>query len=212
MLKLDNVTFIIIDCIDLSRAKNTIKFCLKKAKFFEAKLLTHLKTIDEFYEYSIVSIDNINSIQNLSYFCIKKLNNYFDTNFVLLGQYDGYILHEDMWSDEFLEYDYIGAPWPEFLIKEGPKIYNVGNGGFSLRSKKLQTILQEDDNIILDNLEDVAICRLNRPYLENEYGIRFAPYEVAEKFSFEYISYYNQPIKKTFGVHNFMLPPWHNKI
>ena len=36
------------------------------------------------------------------------------------------------WRPEFLDYDYIGAVWPHVLDK-----YNVGNGGFSLRSKAL---------------------------------------------------------------------------
>ena len=30
---------------------------------------------------------------------------------------DGFIVHPEMWRDEFLKYDYIGAPWP--LPKEG---------------------------------------------------------------------------------------------
>lgn len=210
MINLPNLTFLIVDCLNLDRAINTLNFCNKKILFYESKVLTNLENAK--VKNSLVKIREINSKKDFSYFCMKELNDYFKTDYVLIGQYDGYILHEDMWDDEFLDYDYIGAPWPDFLIKEGPKNYNVGNGGFSLRSKKLQTILQKDNNIILHEAEDIAICRLNRPYLENEYGIKFAPLEVAEKFSFEYISYYEQPFRKTFGVHNFELPPWHLNI
>ena len=38
------------------------------------------------------------------------------------------------WRDEFLEYDYIGAPWN---VPAGSR-NNIGNGGFSLRRKFLE--------------------------------------------------------------------------
>ena len=208
MLNLDKVTFIIVDCVDYQRAKKTLEFCNKKVNFKVSKILTHFHNND----FNCQKIREIKTKLEYSHFCIKDLNSYFETDFVLLGQYDGYVLHENLWDNEFYKYDYIGAPWPDFMIKFGPKKYNVGNGGFSLRSKKLQNILQNDPNIILDEAEDVAICRINRPYLETEYGIKFAPYEIAEKFSFEYVSYYDQPMKKAFGVHNFSLPPDYMQI
>lgn len=208
MITLDKITFIIVDCVDYHRAKDTIEFCRKKVNFASIKLLTNFNYNDSYVQ----KIKPITTKEQYSYFFIKELNSFFDTEYVIMGQFDGYVMNEDMWDDEFYNYDYIGAPWPDFLIKHGPKKYNVGNGGFSLRSKKLQKILQEDRNIRLDDAEDIAICRINRPYLEIEYDIKFAPYEVAERFAFEYISYYDQPMKKTFGVHNFSLPPWHNSM
>lgn len=42
---------------------------------------------------------------------IKELNKYIETDYVLIVQYDGFILNPKAWMDEFLEYDYIGAPW-----------------------------------------------------------------------------------------------------
>ena len=35
--------------------------------------------------------------------------------------------------DTFLQYDYIGAPWP---VNQDDNLYGVGNGGFSLRTKE----------------------------------------------------------------------------
>lgn len=61
-------------------------------------------------------------------FCIKELWKYFDTSHMLMLQPDGYIIHPELWDDKWLEYDYIGAPWPDGRL---------GCGGFSLRSKKL---------------------------------------------------------------------------
>ncbi len=42
---------------------------------------------------------------------IKRINSYVATPFALVIQYDGFILNPDAWRDEFLDYDYIGAPW-----------------------------------------------------------------------------------------------------
>lgn len=84
---------------------------------------------------------------------IKELNKYIETSYVLIIQYDGFILNPDAWTDEFLEYDYIGAPW--WYTDD----CNVGNGGFSLRSKKLLEILANDDSILETHPEDHHICR-----------------------------------------------------
>jgi hypothetical protein len=49
------------------------------------------------------------------------------------------IVRPELWSNDFLEYDYIGAPWmysdTSYITDEGEHV-PVGNGGFCLRSKK----------------------------------------------------------------------------
>lgn len=121
----------------------------------------------------------LNSIEAYSEFMIKYLDQVIHTSHALVIQHDGYVLNWEAWKDEWLEYDYIGAPW---WYKDGK---NVGNGGFSLRSKKLIRILAIDPKIELTHPEDHHICRTYRPYLEKEYGIKFAPEEVAKEFSIE---------------------------
>src|ERR1700722_12124880 len=59
------------------------------------------------------------------------------TSHCLTIQYDGFVLDSDMWRAEFLDYDYIGAPWPH-------RGYAVGNGGFSLRSVEMMRYLIEN--------------------------------------------------------------------
>ena len=46
------------------------------------------------------------------------------TSHALMIQFDGYVLSGDRFSDNFLSYDYIGAPWPHY------QSHKVGNGGF----------------------------------------------------------------------------------
>ena len=173
MINLKNVTLVGIDCLNLNRLFKAIEISTEKINFAEIKILSSIKND------KVIKIPKISSIEEYSKFMIKELNNYVDTDYVLIIQYDGFVLNEKAWSDAFLNYDYIGACW-WYSDK-----MNVGNGGFSLRSKKLLTILQKDENILLYHPEDHQICREYGIYLKNEYGIKFAPNEIANIFSIE---------------------------
>jgi hypothetical protein len=114
----------------------------------------------------------------------------------MIAQWDGFIRDVSLWDDEFLKYDYIGAPWPSSVLMPGvPVQFNVGNGGFCIRSKKLLDFVATDSRIINHYLEDVVYAQLNRAYLEMN-GFTFAPFELARKFSWECM-----PDAPSFGVH-----------
>ena len=108
-----------------------------------------------------------------------------------MAQWDGFVLDPDRWEDHFLDFDYIGAPWPQF--HDG---HDVGNGGFSLRSRKLLEACR-DRRFIAEHPEDVSIGRTNRELLENGYGIAFADRAIAARFAFERSS----PGTPAFGFH-----------
>jgi hypothetical protein len=57
-------------------------------------------------------------------------------------QYDGMAANKMHWSDDYYNYDYIGAPWPDRFTWIRPE-EKVGNGGFSLRSMKLIEALRD---------------------------------------------------------------------
>lgn len=130
------------------------------------------------------------SLRRYSYLAVKELNNYVDTDFVMLFQNDGFIDNVGKWTDRFLDYDYIGAPW---WYKDHN---NVGNGGFSIRSKKLLEVLATDKHIEQVVPEDHHICRTYGDYLREHHGIKFAPEELALQFSVEHGVYTDQ-----FGFH-----------
>jgi hypothetical protein len=187
-----------VDCHYYGEAISAIRKSLVQIEPAKALFLSDIRAHNPNFPFEIVNIKKISSKGEYSQFIIKELDKYIETDFVLIIQHDGYVLDPSAWDDGFLEYDYIGAPW---LESDG---YNVGNGGFSLRSKKLQHILATDDFIQSNHsAEDVTICRLYRPYLEEKYGIKFAPEELADKFSFEL----REPCQPTFGFHsNFHKP------
>lgn len=133
-----------------------------------------------------VAINPIQKSDDYSLLMLKGVNEHVHTSHALVVQYDGYVANKNSWTDEFLEYDYIGAPWTGMW---GPK-FDVGNGGFSLRSKRLLEALQDPYikqlPIPHGGSEDVVICFLFRGYLEREHGIKFAPRVLAEQFSIEF--------------------------
>ena len=139
-----------------------------------------IKTFDDYEEYNR--------------FMLKHLYFHIETDFVLSVQFDGFIMNPAAWSEEFLHYDYIGAPWP-CTWKE----YAVGTGGFSLRSKRLLKALQDDRIVLPRNpvAEDLCICRTYRSILEVHHGIRFAPVEAAARFCYESGPF----VADTFGFH-----------
>jgi hypothetical protein len=135
-------------------------------------------------------IEPIRSRADYSRFMLRDLARHIVTPHALCVQWDGYILDGRAWDPAFLDFDYIGAPWPQF--SDG---YNVGNGGFSLRSRRL---LEACTSLPFDGelAEDLLICRLYRRQLEKR-GFRFAPEVIARRFSFER----NPPTGDEFGFH-----------
>jgi hypothetical protein len=127
----------------------------------------------------IIGVYGISSARDYSQFVLKDLAEYIMTTHVLIVQWDGFVINPEGWDQAFLDYDYIGARWPEARAP-----FDVGNGGFSLRSKKLLQASACPD-FEMFHPEDLAICVRNREILENLYGIKFAGSEVARRFSFE---------------------------
>ncbi|WP_250490105.1 DUF5672 family protein [Caballeronia sp. INML2] len=190
-IDLRNVTLCAVDCLNPVLASRALALSEKHCLFGETILLTD-KQIDT--HARLVSIPSISSAAQYSAFILKELAKHISTPWVLIVQWDGFVLDGGLWTDHFLEYDYIGARWPN-----SPNGMAVGNGGFSLRSTRLLHILANDPRFQPDPAiaEDVLICRNFRPVLETEYAIRFAPESIADRFSIEL----TEPAGPTFGFH-----------
>lgn len=136
----------------------------------------------------------VNGMSEYANIMLKGTAEHVDTGHALYVQWDGIANNKENWSDEFLKYDYIGAPWPW-----EPEWSNIGNGGFSLRSKKLLDACQDPNIALTDEVnvaEDAIIGKLKRNYLQEIYNIKFAPTELAKQFSFELGEYV-----PSFGFH-----------
>jgi hypothetical protein len=188
MLRLADVTLVAVDCAQPAAALLALERCTAVCRFGEVLLATDAP-IDA-GRVRTVPIAPLRSRAEYSEFIIRRLGAVVGSSHALLVQWDGFILDPAAWNDAFLEWDYIGAPWG---YGDG---MDVGNGGFSLRSRRLMDA-GKDPEIKECEPEDERICRTYRPYLEARYGIRFAPLELARRFSVEHV----ESAYPTFGFH-----------
>jgi hypothetical protein len=193
MLTLNNVTLCCIDTVHQNLAAEALRRSAAQINFAKVVFITDRK---EFVQnnWEFHRIKQLNGIADFNRFMLRSLYFHIETDYVLTVQYDGFVLNPEVWTDEFLAYDYIGAPLPHL------KDEYAGNGGFSLRSRKLLEALQ-DDHILtppVSSNEDFVISAIYRNYLVYNYGLKFAPSSVMSKFSYESGQYAGQ----IFGFHN----------
>jgi hypothetical protein len=143
------------------------------------------------HDIEYIQAPPIKTTKDYSNLLLTGLRQYVAGTHVLIIQWDSFILQPKLWTNDFLQYDYIGAVWPHH--PDTP----VGNGGFSLRSVKLLEAL-ESPAISRRHPEDFCICVDNKVTLESQFGIRFASEQVAEQFAVERTSWH--PV---FGFHGF---------
>lgn len=187
--RLNQVTLVCVDCTNkVYLAERAMDRCLEQCDFRSAKLLTD----DTTRRYS-VKIPKITSLEGYSNFIARELWKYVDTTHVLVCQADGYVLNGDAWTQHFLNYDFIGAVFQQSK--------SVGNGGFSLRSKRLLEATAKINPQESAHPEDAWISFKHRKQLETVFGIKFAEFQIAGKFALEGRSYNS-------GVWNGMPVEW----
>ena len=192
--------------------------CMAKVKFNNVLFFTSKvddKELDIIRDYvQIIKVDAINTMYKYVETLFNIVPDYLNTKYALVCQYDGTIISSKAWNDDFLNYDYIGAPWKkafqgEESLKYYPK-YSVGNGGASLRSTKLMKLCR-DDELIKNALpkdkrqEDAFLCKNSyiRKHLEEDCGIKYAPIELAIQFGYECdVEGYTHDYNRLFTMHS----------
>lgn len=186
-MNLDNVTLVTVACQPetVNSHKAALRHCESMCNF-KKTLLISCADDKEFDNVNVGCLDK----GMYSQFCVEMLNDYIDTEFCLLVQWDGFIINKDMWTEDFLNYDYVGAPWPFFGNM-------IGNGGFSLRSKKFLSISSKINYTTnfppgtpaISGLsicpEDWFLCQAHRKTFE-ENNVSFPSFELARQFSIEH--------------------------
>ena len=99
----------------------------------------------------------------------------------------------DAGQTAFLDFDVSAVCRECELFADGSE----GNGGFSLRSRRLLQAMRSEGFLRVEAPEDDVIARHNRPWLERAHGIRFAPADIADRFAYER----GDPQRPTFGFH-----------
>ncbi len=193
MLALQDVTLCCVDTANHALAMRALARSTVDIAFGRVLFLTHTAPKDLLVpaDTDLTDIGPLRSRAEYSEFILKELVHHIATDHVLLVQWDGFVINAEAWDPAFAACDYLGAKW--FWFDDGMR---VGNGGFSLRSRRLLEALQ-DPRITLTEAEDLTIARSFRPLLERDHGIRFGAEELADRFAFE-AAY---PIGKPFGFH-----------
>ena len=189
-IDLPNITLVAVACIRVQETIKAIEKSCSGVNFGAVKLITNEEVFGEFFEtFQIQKLD----YEQYNKFIVFDLHKHIETEFALIVQDDGFVTDPHQWKNEFLDYDYIGAPWPlptdDFSYRDPfGNLIRVGNGGFSLRSKKLLSLptelgLEWRSYFGYFNEDGFFTCH-NRHLFEKE-GCVFAPLEVAKYFSHE---------------------------
>jgi tetratricopeptide (TPR) repeat protein len=185
------ITLVAVDCAYPQLAATALARSANALPVARTLLLTDRAITHDGIE--VVQIAPIRSRAAYSQFVLKELGRFVTTDYALVVQWDGFVIDATAWADEFWNYDYIGAKWPH---ESGD--FRVGNGGFSLRSKRLlDTLADTAITLNADENEDTAICVRHRDLLETRHGIAFADERVADRFAFDV----GRPIGPTLGFH-----------
>lgn len=196
MIYLPNITLICITSKNIEGHKKALEYSSIGIEWGDIKCISdfELNTLDEY-----------------SHAMIFKLKDYVETDYCITIQDDGFIVNPESWNPMWLNYDYIGAPWPmpqdEFSYRTPDgKVMRVGNGAVSLRSKKLLELPYDLEctwrQYFGNANEDGFLCCHNRRLLQ-QFGIKFAPLHIAKWFSREHEIPENQDVDKPFGFHKY---------
>ena len=205
---------------------NVMEHLSKTSKFPWSLIVVHSKDSEFYVKYALKNVRHVQFIHLEDNYSMTSIADYnklmLSTEFwswtkaktVLLFQTDSLILSSSGGSlDEYLAYDYVGAPWnavendrvkdliSQVKLKEG-----VGNGGFSVRNVAAMTDIarkfQEEQRVVANAeypQEDLYFVQK----LE-EFGYKVAPVNVAYKFAVEVPLYDVEPKSSAhtpYGLH-----------
>ncbi len=182
MLHLPNVTLVIAETRAHALAARTINDLVSRVKFGDILIYSD-KLIDVPGACSIAVKDWSDKFLS-GHFYYTQAAEPIKTSHALLMEWDAGLNKPEVWTDDFLQYDFIGAPWPgrgHSRVRNGQ---NVGNGGFMLLSKQMIDYLYRTRSRFKIATDYHLACEY-RTEIEREGNFKWAKDDVAVKFSFE---------------------------
>ena len=136
-LDLHRLTIVCVATRDVEKVAAALAYSMSDIKFANALLFSHYKPWNLHDDINHIQIKSFRSVEEWGFFIIYHLHKFINTSHVLLIHPDGFVVNPNSWSDEFLNYDYIGAPWPlpkdDFSYSKSGEVVRVGNS-VSIRS------------------------------------------------------------------------------
>jgi hypothetical protein len=184
LLNLKNTTLLFVETRAHEITKRVIADCLSKADFGEVLIFTD--KMDEFAvpELSgarLVSVPDFPNKKLAGQFYYAQAMEKVETDFALMLEWDAGIFKPEHWKPEFFNYDYIGAPW--ITSPHEHNRMDVGNGGFTLMSRKL-------GQYAIENFQQFPVytdwdfCRMQRRHYEAA-GFKWPMRDLASFFAWE---------------------------
>ena len=209
-ISLPQVTLVAMTSVNVYETVRAMEYSMRGIDFGDAVLVTDKKPwfLPKNIRYSHTSkLDNINKF---NYKMVYELNDHIKTDFCLVVHADGFVIHPENWRNEFLDYDYIGSPWPlpknDYAYRDSNgEICRVGNS-VSLRSKKLLEYPSQHNlkwEKVFDGFynEDIFLCCYHKNDMEKE-GLKWADLDTAIMFGREH------PLPENKGIEPFVFHKW----
>lgn len=202
MLDFSNVTLLFVETRAHKITARVIADCISKCNFGEILIYTDKPgLIPVAANVRYIAVPDFPNKKEAGQFYYQFAMHEVRTDFALMLEWDGGIKDVEAWTPEFFNYDYIGAPWKVSPHEENR--LDVGNGGFTLMSKRLGEFLFKHANEY-PSYTDWDVCRKWRPVLEAHHGFKWPSRALATKFSWEL----TQQPEKVFGFHATFTWPW----
>lgn len=193
-LNLPEVTLLLIETREHELALKALEDCEARCQFGDVLVFTDRPSFFLRADRRVITVPDWPEKIGWSRWFWNGCVPHIHTSHSLGIQWDSWVVDPTQWRDDFLEWDYIGAPW---WYKDG---LNVGNGGFCLRSTTLLRHVRRkrDRYPVINALDDDLFSRKYRLFLASE-GFRWAPETVAKDFAFETVR--PDPQSRHFGFH-----------
>lgn len=203
MRTISNVTLVALGSKNIPGMQRALERSCEGIKWGSVKLITDIQC---------------NSIDEWNKAIVFDLRKYVDTDFCLLVHPDGFVVNPESWRWEFLDYDYIGAPWPmptddySYRTPDG-EVVRVGNS-VSIRSKEMLHLpyqLEVAWRSYFGNTNEDGFLTVHNRRLFQHYGARYAPIELAKWFGRELDIPENQEVESPFTFHMHDTRPGRNE-
>lgn len=184
-LNLPEVTLLCVETQMHALAQRTLTDMAAKIDFAEIVIHTDKPELIPVASARYVTVPNWPEKIMCGSYCYSKAPASVNTSHMLFTEWDGAVRDTAKWNPAWLTYDYIGAPWPgrkggQWEPRQG---YTVGNGGFTLWSKKLMTCIADSG---IPCATDIHIAIDYRDALVRLCDAKWAPESVAYQFAFEH--------------------------
>ena len=104
-LKLPQITLVAMTSVNIKETIQAMEYSMRGIEFGDAVLITHKKPIGLPKNIRYSHTSELTDIDAFNYKMVYELGDHIHTDYAMIVHADGFIVHPEMWRDEFLKYD-----------------------------------------------------------------------------------------------------------